>query len=72
MMTLLIPNSIPAADRRDALKAAKRSARMHEVVMRLSGKRGDLVAFGHAKTLYRKAMDRVRAWEGVQIGEMVS
>jgi len=67
MLKISIPESISAADRRKALDAARRSARRHEIIMRHTGTGCDLGAFRHAREMYRKGMEAVRAWEAVQV-----
>jgi len=68
-LTLLIPNSIPAADRRKALRKAMADARRHQIIMQHTARRHDLGAYRHARHMYDMARDAVIAWESVQIGE---
>jgi len=69
MLTLFIPNTISAADRREALSKARTDARRHQIIMQHTARRHDMGAYRHAKHQFTMACEAVRAWESVQLGE---
>jgi len=72
MIRLLIPDQISGDDRRLALAKAIREVHACRLQRKSEARLGRLLKYHQAKRAERAAMERMRAWQSVQIPDVVA